>query len=54
MLTLQDKIDFGIMPGDRGFLLGKSVLQGDVRMLKSNAGPENLIETSIFGCTKVS
>ena len=54
MLTLQDKIDFGIMPWERGILLGKSVLQGGVRMLKSNAGPENLIENSIFGCSKVS
>ena len=54
MLTLQDKIDFGIMPWERGILLGKSVLQGGVRMLKSNAGSENLIEKPIFGCSKVS
>ena len=54
MLTLQDKIDFGIMPWERGILLGKSVSQGGVRMLKSNAASENLIENSIFGCSKVS
>ena len=54
MLTLQDKIDFGIMPWKRGILLRKGVLQGVVRMLKSNTESKNLIENSRFGCSKVS